>query len=367
MKYSVMVLTALLTLCGTLIAASAGSSAASKASIGWSNRSLHVVGGPVVAGDMAVVLNVTSTHELKISGVDPTNGSVLWSHPFSASQITPDEAFTPTAIGNTVLVLLPADGSRNPTVSVEGVDATTGKVLWTVPQPLVLSDAPVVCASGQYFCLPAFVTTSTTALIALNPSTGDPVGEVPGPLRNMAVAPAGSVNDSDLWQTNATTPTLLQTSTSGQQTWTRTVASLFGGSQFNPSYGWDFVVDGHMDIGSVGVTPVGKSEPLGGFKTVGISTTTGSVDWSTPGYFLCGGGLQFLTADLVCQYTGTALAHGQTETMNGVKLTLAGLNPTSGATTWTERALDVKALALGTNVAFNSNHSRELVRPPVAH
>jgi hypothetical protein len=92
---------------------------------------------------------------------------------------------------------------------------------------------------------------------------------------------------------------------------------------------------------------------LDSFKTVGISVSTGSVSWSVPGYFLCGGGLQFLTTDLVCRYTGTAHEKGGKETMAGVDLTLEGFNPVSGATTWTERVLDAQALSVGTNIAFS--------------
>jgi hypothetical protein len=337
---------------GALVAAPSGPAAGSNAN-GWSDQSLHVVGGPIISDGVAVVLNVSPNRELEITGVDPSDGSVMWSHPFSASQITPGVGFSPLAIGNTVLVLSPADGSSNPEVTVEGVDAATGNAMWTVPQPLVLSDAPVECASGRYFCFPAFATADTTALVALDPSSGSVVGTVPGPLRNMGVAASGGPNDSDLWQTYASTPTFVQTSTTGQLAWTRTVSGLFGGTQFNPSDGWDFIVNGQLDIGSVGVAPVGKSQSLDGFRTVGISVSTGSVAWIVPGYFLCGGGLQFLTTDLVCRYTGTARVTGHTETMAGVQLTLEGLNPASGAATWTKRVLDAQALSEGTNIAFS--------------
>jgi hypothetical protein len=351
LKHSGLLLTTLLVLTTSLFAAASSSAVAATDPNGWSDQSLHVVGGPIVSDGVAVVLNVTPGRELEITGVDPSDGSVIWSHPFSASQITPGVAFSPVAIGNTVLGLSPADGSRNPEVTVEGLDAATGSTMWTVPQPLVLSDAPVACASGQYFCIPAFVTTDSTALVALAPSSGSMVGAAQGPLRNMGVAPSGIPNSSDLWQSDASTPTFVQTSTTGQLAWTHTVAS--GGSQFNPSYGWDFIVNSQLDIGSVGIALIGKSQPLGDFKTIGVSTSTGSVAWSVPGYFLCGGGLQFLTSDLVCRYTGTAELKGQKETMTGVKLTLAGLNPASGATTWTQQVLNAQALSLGTNVAFS--------------
>jgi hypothetical protein len=281
----------------------------------------------------------------------------VWSHPYSASQITPGVAFTPVAIGDTVLLSTPAQGPTNPLATIEGISAVSGKVSWTLPQPLVLSDAPVVCAAGSYFCVPAFVTTTQTDLVALNPRSGAVAGAVPGPIRNMAVAPPGRQNEGDLWQTTAQAPTFAQTSASGQLLWAQTVASLFGGGQYDPNYGWDFLVTGNLDVGSVGVAPVGKTEPLDGYKTLGISAATGAVIWDTPGDFLCGGGLQFLSSDLVCRYTGTARESGQSVSMAGVGLTLMGLDPASGAVTWSKPVLNPKALSIGTDVAFaDGNH-----------
>jgi hypothetical protein len=106
-----------------------------------------------------------------------------------------------------------------------------------------------------------------------------------------------------------------------------------------------------------------KIEPGATSPTIGIVTTTGSVAWSVPGYFLCGGGLQFLTADLVCHYTGTARLQGQKESMTGVRLTLEGINPVSGAAVWTQRVLDAQAMTAGTNIAFTDG-SHLVVRLP---
>jgi hypothetical protein len=345
---------------GLLVVAAMGitiSALTSDGASGWSDPTLRVVGGPVVADGTAVVLNVTSGHEMELSGVRPTDGSVAWTHPFSSSEITPGVGFTPIAIGSTVLLLAPVGESSNPEVTVEGVNAVTGKVLWSVPQALALSDAPVVCGSGAYFCLSAFVSPTETDQIAVTPASGAVVGVTAGLYRSMGVAAPGTVNDSDLWQTSEAAPTFTQTSTSGHRLWTESVATLFGGSQFDPDYGWDFIVTGNLDIGSVGVAPVGDTEQLGGFKTVGISTSSGAVAWSLPGYFQCGGGLQFLTSDVLCRFTGSAHAKGQSETMAGVGVTLEGFDSASGATTWSRQVLDPPALALGTNVAFaDSTH-----------
>jgi hypothetical protein len=319
---------------------------------GWTNSFLDVVGGPVAAGKVAVVLNVTHNHQLELSGVDSSNGRTLWNHPYSTSQITAGVEFSPVAIGGTVLDLDPANGASDPAVKIEGIDSLTGRTVWTAPQQLVLSDAPVVCASGKYFCVATFLSQTTTALVALSPSTGQVAGAIPGPNRNMAVAPPGVRTDSALWQTDDHAPTFMQTSPTGQQVWKESVAALFGGKQYDPDYGWDFLVQGSLDVGSVGTAAVGKTEPLGSLKTIGISTTTGSVAWSSPGDFLCGGSLLFLTTDVSCRYTGVAKEAGLSVSMSGVTLTLAGLNGTTGATTWTRTVLDPKALSLGTDVAF---------------
>lgn len=107
-----------------------------------------------------------------------------------------------------------------------------------------------------------------------------------------------------------------------------------------------------LDVGSVGVTPVGKTEPLDGLKTVGVSASDGTVRWTDPGEYLCGGGLQFLTANVVCRYSGSAEESGNSVTMSGVTMTLEGLNIGTGSITWSKPVLDPQALSLGTNVAF---------------
>jgi hypothetical protein len=323
----------------------------SEGASGWTDA-LHVVGSPVAAGNAVLVLNVNADHQLELSGVNVADGTTTWTHPFSASEITPGVAFGPTVLDDTVLALTPAGSSDDPVVKAQGLDVTTGKVEWTVPQQLILTDAPVVCAGGQFFCLAVFLTPTTTGLVVLNPSTGSVIRVIPGPNRNMAVAQPGSTAEGDLWQTNTQTPTLEQTSSSGRSLWTQPVASLFGGSQYSPNYGWDFLLQGPLDVGSIGTAPTGATLSLSDSKTLGISAADGSVKWTVPGYFLCGGGLQFLAADVVCQYSGTAVESARSVNMSGVSLTLRGLDESSGTMTWSERVLGTQALSLGTNVAF---------------
>lgn len=100
---------------------------------GWAGGSLRVVGSPVAAHGVVVVIDVTSSHRLELSAVSPVDGSVLRSRPFSASEITPGVGFgptvlAPTVLGATVLALAPAKGPPDPRVTVEGVNVTTGEV-----------------------------------------------------------------------------------------------------------------------------------------------------------------------------------------------------------------------------------------------
>jgi outer membrane protein assembly factor BamB len=318
---------------------------------GWSDGSLDVVGSPVAANGVVVLLNVTSRHQLELSAVNPSNGSTIWSHPFSVSGITPGVAFGPTVLDGTVLDLAPAQSSSDPTVTIKGVNVTTGRVRWSDPDA-ILSDAPAVCPGDQEFCVAAFDSDTTNVLVGIDPGTGRLDGAIRGPIRNMAVPQPGSTTEGGLWQTDASSPTLMQVSADGRAAWTRTVASLFGGNQYDPNYGWDFLIKGDLDVGSIANAPVGNVLPLDNFKTLGISEADGTVKWSASGYYDCGGGLQFLTSNVVCLFSGSARESGTSVTMSGVAVTLRGLDIASGATTWSLPVLNAQALSLGTNVAF---------------
>ncbi len=326
---------------------------ANGATDGWADTTLHVVGGPVVAGTEVLVLDVSSTRQMELSGVDPSNGAVQWSHPFSPSQITLGASFAPVSIGSTALDFAPATSPSNPVVNVEGINVVTGKVIWKIKQALDVSDAPVVCAGGRFFCFPVFVASTQTDLVAVDPATGSVQGSVEGPFRNVGVDTPGEPASSNLWQTDATKPTLLQVSDAGQREWVRTVANLFGGAQFSPNYGYDFLSAGNLDYGTVGIEPQGKTDDLSKQKSIGINALSGAVLWKSPGSVFCTGSLQFLTSPLVCNYKGSVTLNGtNSPSLKGVTLTLAGINVVTGKSTWTEKVADVKALSSGTDVAF---------------
>jgi hypothetical protein len=321
-------------------------------STGWTNTTLHVVGTPFAGDGRVVLLDVTPKHDLQLAAVDPVKGSVSWTRPFSPSGITPGVQFGPVIVQNTALDLEPAGGVRDPGVYLRGIEVRTGRVAWSIPQPVEATDAPQACNNDHDFCVTVWDTQTTTALVAIDAIDGQPVFSVQGPARNVSEVAPGIVDRGGMWQTSDSTPTFTWVDANGQRTWSRSVADLFGGSQYGPDNGYGFVLQHGLSIGSVGVAPNGSTTPLGESKTLGIKSADGSVAWSVPGLFLCGGGLQFLSDEVVCQYSGRGTSNGQTSTVSG-GIVLRGLDPATGSLTWSRSVAEAKNLTVGQNVAFS--------------
>jgi len=324
---------------------------------GWTDGALEVVGGPVLAGGKVLVLVVTSSRRLQMDAVDPATGRVDWSVEFGVSEMPPAVAFSPVAIDGTALALVPADGNpSDPAVVLKGVDISSGKVVWHEKQVPIVTGAPTTCVGGRDFCVAAFAPNGrSTSLEVIDPANGRAVRSVAGPARSMEVAETGQMPASDLWMTYSETPDLVQLSASGGTQWQRSVTGLFGGRQYSPNDGWDFSVRHGADVGSVGYPPSGDRLPLAGFKTVAISESGGNVEWEHPGFYMCGGTLGFLSTDVVCNYSGTAVQSKKSVSFQGLGLTLEGLNSSSGKLTWSRRLKDAQSLVEDDQQPFVDN------------
>jgi hypothetical protein len=148
-----------------------------------SGRLLDVVGGPIAAGPLAVVVSVDKKHVLHLDGVDPVNDTVLWQQPYSASAITPGVALTPAADGTTVADVVPAGNPTIPAVTIDGINATTGTVEWHLPGTFILSDNPASCVAGQDFCVAAYTADGSSQLAVIDAATGHPAAVLEGPSR----------------------------------------------------------------------------------------------------------------------------------------------------------------------------------------
>lgn len=319
---------------------------------GWTMTSLHVVGGPTLAGGNVIVFNVTPTHLLQLSALSPSTGRQVWTESSSASAITPGVAFAPVSINGVVVNLSPYAGTDSALVAVQGVEATTGKVLWQVPTPSFALDAPVACTPSQ-FCV-AVQAQAGVQLWVIAATTGKLARKVAGIERNLGVAQMGQEDQATLWQTTDPAPTVLQLSATGQPLWRKTVAQLFGGPSYTPDYGWDFISADGLDIGTVGQKSSNSEVvPLGGFKTIGVSAATGDVKWSLPGAYDCTGSLQFLSANVLCSFKGSErVGPGNSPDFTGAQLQLQGLSVPAGRVTWSHEVGDPGPIATGSSVAF---------------
>jgi hypothetical protein len=335
---------------GLLVAGTMAPAGAVTRTPAFSTTPLHLVSEPVAAEGAAVVITADSSHNLHVEGVAPDTGRVLWSHPYSMSAIIPGLAPTLYVVDNDVVDLVPVDKASDALVNVEGVNATTGNVVWHGPQHILVSDVPTPCEQKKYFCLLAYNGNASTAMAILNPASGVAVGSLEGPVNAL---------DLDLYLTDARTPTLEALSSTGTVAWTKTIDQLFGGPGYDPLQGWDFLAFGGTEIGTAGATNADHSNGLDDARTVGVSLATGATQWSLPGQFQCGGTLAFLTPPVGCVFTGTvAKAHHKVfpQSYQGLHLKLEGYDAATGKLTWTQSAENVDALGNGNTSFLDTDH-----------
>ena len=348
-------------LVGSALVLSAPASGADVADVNaWMSNPLHVVGGPVTADAMVLVDAVTSAHKLQLSAIDSL-GQVAWSAPFDQSGITAGEAFSPAVVGAVVLDAAPVGSQSDPLVYLEGRNVLTGAVTWRQSTPVVIADAPDACDGDRYFCLTES-DFATSRLVELDATSGRVVHTVAGIQRNMGDLAPGTSNTVQLWQSDASTPSFVETSSNARVVWRRSVRELFASIGVSPNQGWDFLVAKGLIVGSVGTVPRGGVYDLASTQTVAISTATGDVAWRRPGMFQCLGSLAILDADVSCVFKGLVGSNGS---LAHLTLTLEGLDPTTGATLWTQAVANVSTLVTAKGLAFVDGH--HLVVETAAH
>jgi hypothetical protein len=47
------------------------------------------VAGPVAAGNLAIVISVAKSGDRSLDAINPLTNTIVWSHPYSPSDITP--------------------------------------------------------------------------------------------------------------------------------------------------------------------------------------------------------------------------------------------------------------------------------------
>jgi len=302
------------------------------ASPAWVDRGLHVVGGPVAAGDRIVVLASAPDRSVWLEAVDAKTGAVEWKLPERFSEITAGVVTTPVVRDGIALALVPAGSPTSPLVRLEGVRVTSGAIAWRQRAPVVVTDAPTGCpaplGSGG-FCLVTVSSRSTPPqLVAVSASRGTVEATVPGIERLMSTTPG-------LYETVGRPSAVVGVRVPGGTDWGQRVSALFGAG-YDPNYGWEFDLFGAVEAGSVGPAPVGHNTiALGRAKTVGLSIATGTRLWSDPGAFECFG-VDLIPGPWLCRLTGTAAttASADITVSADATLTLEGFDPATGGIRW---------------------------------
>ncbi|HEY1828278.1 MAG TPA: hypothetical protein VGF87_09660 [Acidimicrobiales bacterium] len=314
-------------------------------------RNIDVVGGPVAAEGAAVVITTDAKDAMHLEGIAPNTGKVLWSHPYSMSAINPGESPSIAILDNIVVDLIPSGATTSPFVIVDGVNATTGTIIWHAHYASVLTDPPMPCGHKHAFCIVGFNSNTSTLMDVLNPSDGTVLTQDPNAYRSL---------DTDLYETDSNTPALEEISAYGNVLWSQTVQSLFG-SGYDPSYGWDFTDLNGTEVGTIGPVADDHSLHLDNTETIGLSLTNGDKMWTLPGQFQCEGTLIFENTPFLCHFSGTlgkvpAAKNPFAQSYKGLHLTLQGFNTSTGAVTWTQPVANLADMVEGPTPFTDPSH-----------
>lgn len=307
---------------------------------GWTIPGARVLGGPVLSGGVLLAVVTTEGDTLALEALEPTSGRVRWQVPYSASEINAGIVLTPTVSSGVVVDLAPAGAPTSPGVVVEGISVTTGRVDWTTAGARLVTDTPATCTDQGLFCVDEISAEGSSALVLLQPSSGDVVASVPGLYRELA---------PDYYETSTSPVGIEKLDSTGHLAWMVPVQSLFGSPMFSPDYGWNFGQEGDLELGSVGIALTGADVPLGQYKTIAIHAGDGTVAWDVPGSYQCMGQV-VLRAPFVCRYSGSGRLVGQSITTSGVSLTIEGIDAVSGSVRWSLPVADVQQLTQGDDV-----------------
>jgi hypothetical protein len=334
--------------------------AATSAGVAWSDRGMHVVGGPVAASGRVLVIVSAPDHSVWLEAIRPANGAVAWKVRYGFSAITAAAAANPLAAAGIAFALVPVSPASS-IVQLEGIRIATGKAVWHGPAVAIVTDIPTACpgeAGNAYFCLTVVTSATRTNLVVLSARDGKVLASVPDVTRLMSdpIAPA-------LYEWAGKQPALLQITFPGGLRWKVPFSRLFG-ADHDPDFGWDFTQVGGIGVGSLGQVIPGVTAktkvldaPLGGYETAGFSETTGKLLWRRPGLFQCGDALGLPTAFL-CVLSGSAIetaAEGFTPT-KGSTLTIEGLDLATGAITWRHRVGDIGQFVQGDVALADDDH-----------
>ena len=294
--------------------------------VGWTDGGVHVVGGPIAADGRVLVIVSDSDRSTWLEAISPTSGKALWRIPEGFSEIAAGVEVAPLARGHTALALVPSP-SHDGTVRLEGVDISTGRVVWRSSGAQYVTDVPEPCPNpigARAFCVVTAKPSAEPTLLAISPATGRSIATVQGIERTLG---------SGVFQAFIQPSVLVGIDIPGGFQWSTPVVSAFGPG-YDPNFGWNFDTFGSVDAGWVGKQSGSGATDLGASKTVGLDDKTGRTLWVIHGSLECGGGSVF-KLPFACALTGTLkVRFPKFVVSRNARGVIEGFSPRTGKISW---------------------------------
>ena len=306
---------------------------AAASSVVWKDAGLHVVGGPVASGNRLLVFVTGPFKSVWLDGLDPATGRVVWRVPETMSYATAGVFEAPAVAYGVALAMAPTPGFGGGGVRLEGIEVANGRIAWTYPRPVAVSDLPTRCPGGPTaasdLCVTVSVSTTVIApsLLVLDATSGAVVEEI---------AHVNRLMGTGLYETQTAPPVVAAVALPLGVRWRATVSSLFGGRIYDPDYGWSFNRVGAVEIGTVGSAPGGYTFSLSSERTVAFAAASGRVLWRDAGGYQCDA-MAPVRSSFLCVGTGAITyspATKSTALSPGASETIEGFAPGSGTITW---------------------------------
>lgn len=303
----------------------------------WSQNAARPLGQPVGVGDGVAVYGLRGS-ALTIEVLDAATGKIRWQQPAATGAAAAGIEISPVLADGHVVYLRPVQGSMT-TTSIVVADALTGRDIAVSQQTYRVGSRPISCQHS--ICFSVYVGTDQQT-VNMDPATGR-VRSVGAGTGGRSIGPEGlqSVQGPDRPETLARTE-------DGTTVWSTPLSKIFGDG-YSTNGGWEFHVQPKQDvlIGSVGIYD--PDQPVPGDIKVGSSLKMAGIDLATGARrWLQSGGVEYQClpqaavveggplVNVRCRWGADTIAHrvGDKLTLRTASLSVEGFNPATGVTTW---------------------------------
>ncbi len=308
--------------------------------VDWTNANVHWVTQPRTVGGRFVAYYERNDH-LSVAGVDASTGQVVWEYAASVSLLTPGVAIALAHDDRQAYFGVPVGPNLSSrSVLVVAVDAASGTKVWTTDKSFVLVDSLDTCDGDATMLCASATTSGGRHEVRVDKATGHVTASPP----DEPAARTGRALGAGLYDLGGRDPEVIAAiDPSGRTLWTRTAPELFDGRLVTSDYGWNWGRYGDVLVGSLGWLDLDPgSDDLSEQSMAAVDAATGDVLWVDDGAELgCGiAGYPALPRQepIRCRRTGMTTNDpddpDDIPLVTGLNVAMERFDPTTGATLW---------------------------------